>query len=542
MSCLRLITAASVALGGCTGTIEGHDTPATPATPAGSVFFQTAIKRLTQRELQQTVLDLTGIDLGAEVNNLPEDWSATEAFAFDNAYDLQQPSPSLIETTNALADLVGSKLLVTPAARTKVVGCTPSGPADVNCFRAFVTTFGRRAIRRPLSTAEIDEIVTKLHPYSMEANDFFFGVSLAVRAFLQDPEFLYRAEFGVPVTGKPGLFKLTDYEVASRLSYFLWGTGPDDSLLNAAAMGLQSPAQVRSIAERMLQPAERRAVAMVNKFHAMWLGYERQPPPQALMKPMLEETNALIERVVFKDRRPIFDLFRSTDSYVNNALAAHYGLPTRPPGTAPTWVPYGASGRQGILSHGTVLGVEKKHTDTSPTMRGMFLRTRLMCQLIPPPGPELMVDVDEAPKEGRCKTQRYDMWNAPGCSTCHTTMDPIGHGLERFDREGKVRSVAPQDLAEGKTDCVITGEGFLNTPDNKFTGVSQLSEKLLASKVIEACFAQQMASFYLGREPRGAETKIFDEVAGRFQMNNFRYDQLLVDLVTLPGFGYRAAE
>jgi hypothetical protein len=121
-------------------------------------------------------------------------------------------------------------------------------------------------------------------------------------------------------------------------------------------------------------------------------------------------------------------------------------------------------------------------------------------------------------------------------------LDPIGHGLENYDRVGKARTVAPQDLADGKADCVITGEGFLDTPSNAFKGVAQLSDKLLASGVVEKCLNQQVASFYLGRDVRDPERKLFEDVAARFQKNNFHFDQLLLDLVTLPGFGYRLSE
>jgi hypothetical protein len=563
LRCLSLLLSGIVVVA-CTGTIGAPDGldptvrgggpgasggSVAPPAPAGAVFFQTAVKRLTRRELRQTVLDLTDIDVGTEVNNLPEDWSeAKDTFAFDNAYGLQQPSPALIETDNVLADMVGSKMLTTPAAQRKIVPCAPSGPEDVSCFRTFVTSFGKRALRRPLGDEEVEEIVAKLQPYSVEASDFYFGVSLAVRAFLQDPEFLYRIEVGVPVSGTPGLFKLNDYEVATRLSYFLWGTTPDDDLLQSAANGLQTPGEVKATAQRMLLPTERRAVDMVNEFHAMWLGYRRQPPPESLANAMLDETSNLIERVVFKERRPIFDIFKSSDTYVDAALASHYGLPAPAGGSG--WVPYGTSGRQGILSHGTVLGVERKHEDTSPTMRGLFLRTRVMCQSIPLPGPEVNVDTDQAPKDGRCKTDRYDMWTRPVCKTCHTMMDPIGHGLEMFDRTGKARTVATQDLADNKLDCVISGNGFVDTPDNSFRGVAELSERLLATNVVENCFTHQVASYYLGREPResdvsspmGNEIQLFDEVARRFQDNGFRLDELLLDLVTLPAFGYRAVE
>jgi hypothetical protein len=325
--------------------------------------------------------------------------------------------------------------------------------------------------------------------------------------------------------------------VASRLSYFMWGTTPDDALLDAAAApgGLQTPASIRQAAARML--ADPRAIRGVGRFHGMWLGYERQPPPAALQKPMLDETSALLERVIFSDKRPWLDIFRSKESFVDGPLAAYYGLPAPTGGKA--WVPYGESGRQGILSHGAFLGVERKHEDTSPTMRGQFIRTRLMCQPIPPPPANLMVDVDAVPTEGNCKTDRYNMWTKEGCKSCHQLMDTIGHGLENYDRAGKHRTVAPAD--EGKVGCEISGQGQL-FGTGAFTGVAGLQDKLIESGVLESCVATQLAGFYLGREVLTEEEEAFTRVAERFAAGGYRFDEMLLDFVTLPGFGFRLAE
>jgi hypothetical protein len=526
---------------GAGGSAGGPGNPTAPP-PTGTVFFKTATRRLTRRELRQTVLDLTGVDLSDQVTNLPEDYAeAKDIFAFDNKYVFQQPSQSLIETAKSLAEVVGDRILSDAAVKKQLVSCAPGGASDTACLRTFVTTFGRRALRRPLATPEVDDLITRFQPFAREANDFYFAVSLIARTLLQDPEFLYRIEIGQEVAGTPGLAKLGGHEVASRLSYFLWGTAPDDALLDAAGTSdrLQTPDAVGKAAVRML--ADARARAGVDRFHSMWFGYERQQPPQPLLRPMLDETNGLIERVVFKDRRPWLDLFRSKETYVDATLANHYGLPKPASGSA--WTSYGTTGRQGILSHGTFLGVERKHDDTSPTMRGLFVRTRLMCETIPPPDPNLNVDVDAAGTNGRCKVDRYAMWNTPVCGACHARMDPIGLGLENYDRVGKYRTVTTQDAEAGNADCVIPGTGDLGAPGSSFRGVAELSDRLVDSKAIEACLSTQIASYYLGREVRDEERPLFqDQVAGHFRSSGYHFDQLLVDLVTLPGFGYRVSE
>jgi hypothetical protein len=503
-----------------------------------SLSFASAIRRLTRTELRQTVQDLLGLDLQAELAKFPEDYSeANDVFAFDNKYSLQQPSSALVQAAKNLADTAGAAVLADANLGRRLLPCTPTGASDEACLRSFVTTFGRRALRRPLTPAEADAYVAKFRPLAMESNDFNKAVSLVVRAFLQDVEFLYRVEVGEPVAGTTGLAKLSGYEVASRLSYFLWGTMPDDALLDAAGAGdrLATPAAVKAAATRMLaDPRARRGIA---KFHGMWMGFERQPPPAPLHDAMLAESRAILDRVIFEERRPWLDIFRMKETYVDGALAAHYGLPRPASGSA--WTSTGATGRQGILSQGAFLGVERKHGDTSPTMRGQLIRTRLMCQSIPPPPADLMVDIDAVPKDGNCKTDRYSMWKKDGCKGCHVLMDPIGHGLERYDRLGAERSIAPDD--EGKAGCELTGEGEV-AGHGTFQGPAGLSDRLIESKVLETCAASQLASFFLGREVREPEKALFERVGTRFAAAGHRFDQMLLDFVTLPGFGYRLAE
>jgi hypothetical protein len=175
-------------------------------------------------------------------------------------------------------------------------------------------------------------------------------------------------------------------------------------------------------------------------------------------------------------------------------------------------------------------------------MRGAFIRARLLCQVIPPPPPELMVDVDAVPTQGACKSDRYGMWKQDGCRQCHQLMDPIGHGLERFDRTGRSRTLAPSDT--GKPECEIAGRGELSdgATGAPFTGVAGLSDLLVGTGALEGCLTTQLASYLLGRQPQGEEVALFERVAARFVAGNHRFDQMLLDIVGLPGFGYRMAE
>jgi hypothetical protein len=255
---------------------------------------------------------------------------------------------------------------------------------------------------------------------------------MVVRHAAAAPEFLYRVEIGRPVSGRPGLFRLTDHEVGTRLAYFIWGSTPDDALLDLAdARGLSTPEAVRAAATRLL--ADPRARARVDRFHALWLGYHQLPHSADLTTAMRTETGALIDRVVFDERRPWTDVFTSGETYVDATLAELYGLPAPAEGFAWTPYPAGTGERRGILAHGSFLSVAGKFGDTSPTQRGKLIRERLLCESIPPPPPNVNVDQPPESPTSTCKYDRYEAHRANGsCSGCHSQMDPVGSGSEQI--------------------------------------------------------------------------------------------------------------
>jgi hypothetical protein len=540
-SVLSLIAAAGAAPS-CVGRMADPP-PATAGQGAGHdpqrVIFRLATRRLAKTELRQTVIDLVGVDPQTDLAAFPDDWpEANDVFAFDSRYALQHPSAALLEAAQSLAESVAERAVADQGLRKRLVGCTPSGPADKVCLRQFVTGFGRRALRRPLSPKEVKRYVEQFRPFAAETGDFYTAVELVIRALLQEMEFLYRVEIGQPVRGRPSLVRLTGYEVASRLSYLLWGSAPDDVLLDAAGTGdrLQTPESIRAAAARML--ADPRGRRGVEKFHALWLGWGRTPPPERLQKSMLEETNALLTKVIFEDKGSWLDLFRAKETYVDRELGKHYGLTAPLPAKGRAWVSYEGTGRQGLLSHGTFLGAERKHSDTSPTMRGLHIRTRLLCQRIPPPSGE--IDTANPPSKGNCKIDRYDaISDLPRCEECHGKMDPIGFGLENYDQLGRFRRFAPDE--DKKPECEIAGEGEL-TPVGAFKGPAELGDKLVESRLLESCMVTQLGHNLLGRELVAEEKPLFDELTARFGRQGHRFDQLLLDIVTLPGFVYRYVE
>jgi hypothetical protein len=506
----------------CTGTIGGGE-PGGGATAYGP----TGLHRLSRLEYDNAMSDLLGDTSRSGYAALPEDVNDP----FDNDFSTQLVSGALIASAETLAAGAAARALADTARRDALIGCTPSGAGDRTCLETFVRSFGRRAFRRPLTTEEVDGYLG-LSAFAVEANDFYVGADLVLRAMFQDPNFLYRVEIGTQVGN--GLFRLGDYEIGARLSYFLWGSTPPDQLLDMAASGaLATPDGRRAAAALLL--ADPRGRDRVNQFHAFWLAYDQLPVPPDLAGPMRAESDALISRIVFDQKGDYFDLFRSTETFVNDRLAAHYGLPA-PGSTTGTWVSYGSNPRRGILSHATLLAAGAKFDDTSPTLRGVFVRNRLLCQTIMPPPPNVAVDEPPQDMGSPCKVDRYAAHRSGGCAACHNLTDPIGFGLERYDRTGAYRT-ADKDNPQ----CAISGDGAIDGLGT-FNGPGELGELILGAGSMEGCVVTQAYRMALGRRETTADTATLQNLTNGFKQNGRAFDKLLVDVVADPAFIHRQLE
>ena len=487
------------------------------------------LHRLSRIEYDNTLADLLGDTSRPGQGALPEDVHDP----FDNDFAGQVVSGALIGAAETLAATAAARALSDPARRDTLLGCKPTGPGDKACLESFVRAWGRRAFRRPVTDGEIAAYLA-LGSYSVEANDFYVGVNLIISAALQDPSFLYRVERGTAVAGRPGLYRLDDHEVGARLSYFLWGSTPPDELLDLAGAGaLSQPEGRRAAATQLLK--DPRAQERVRAFHAFWLGYQQLPLPPTLATPMRAESDALVNRVVFERHGDYFDLFRSTETFVSAALSSHYGLDA--PANLPSgWAPYGASPRRGILSHGAVLSAGAKFDDTSPTLRGVFVRNRLLCETIQPPPPNVAVDQPPQPTTSRCKSERYAVHASGGCAGCHNLTDRIGFGLENYDRAGAFRAT-DKDAPE----CAISGNGEV-TGLGTFNGPAALADLLVDSGALEGCVVTQLFRLALGRRESAADAPTLRDLTAGFKQDGRLFDKLLVDIVAAPAFIHRQTE
>jgi hypothetical protein len=507
---------------------------ATAADPkAGEVVPGVLVRRLSQSEIDNTLEDVLGDTTRPAHKFLLED----ELRPYDNDYTLQKASRAFTDAVREMARDVARRAVSTPQARAAFMRCQPQGPGDAACFRQTIQALGRRLLRRPLAAREVDAYAT-LQRFATETNavvkpDFFTAVELVLRALVQDPEFLHRVEGGRE-TKTPGVFALGGFEIASRMSYLLWGSAPDEALLDAAERDrLIDPDGRAAELGRMLKA--KRARTQLHRFHALWLGYRAIPHPPALTALFNEETTALIDSVVFDEPRSYAEVFTSPRTFVSAPLAAHYGLPAPPGGKG--WVTYDGRGRAGILSHGAVLAAFSKFSDTSPTQRGIFVQTRLLCNEIA--DPPANVDVDQPPgnPDQDCKTDRYlAHMDQSGCRGCHALIDPIGLGLENYDVAGRWR-----DADDGKPRCRIPGQGEL-PGGRRFSGPKELAAALVGANEIQACVVRQYLTFALGRELARAEEPLAGALARGMSDDGHRLESLLRRIVLAPSFALRRTE
>ena len=531
----------------CDGTADqllARPEPATGEPGAGVVvgpldYSKGFLRRLTRRELHDCLADLLpGIEIDAELlRSLPDD--AGEVF--DNDASHQEASEKLIVGVNRIAEDMAQKLTAaTENVRRSILGSGASDPNDLAALRAIIRGFGTRAFRRPLTDDEVKGYVDEFQPLGITAGSLSVAVERVVSSMLQDLDFVYRIErFDDVAKGT-----LTQYSIATRLSFLLWGSAPDDALLARATEGkLATSAGRREIARSMLgQPKAR---THVPRFFAEWFGYESSLDRAATIAPALREklraeSDELIRRIVFDDNRPWSDVFTLDETFIDAEVAASYGdMDVVTPG-APRWVPYGKkSERRGILGHGSLLSVGSKFVDTSPTQRGIMIRAKLLCTPPQKTPPDLKINLDKPPASGsKCKAPGYAALLAnPTCGGCHQGMDPVGFGLERYDVSGRYRTFEPAGA-----ECLIEGKGtFISSDGSKrpFSGPGELGGALIASSGLDPCLAQRVFEFAQGRPKNGSDgetlastLKLVGDTSGKLQ-------DLLVEIAASPGFAVR---
>jgi hypothetical protein len=522
----------------CTGNIEGGTTGGKPAAPppamgggkgtvatdaprtCGGPLGPSPLHRLTRLEYDNTIKDLIG-----------EDMHLAQGFAFDErageftANFFTPISEMEFNQYATAAEAVAEKAVTAMAT---LVPCDPAAD-PAGCGGKFIRQFGRRAFRRPLDDAEMTTF-QKLFEQGRTGDNFANGVRLVVQAMLQSPKFIYLIEGPGP---------LTQHQMAARLSYFLWNAPPDATLSAAADSGqLGAMAGLHQQAERLL--ADPRALDMFTDFHTQWLGLEELPTEtkdakfypefDSLKQSMIEENTRFVREVIKTDGGKLETLMTANWTMVNGQLATLYGAPGGGSDTEWRKVTLDARQRSGLTTQAGFLAAHGSFDASSPILRGLAVRERILCAPMPVPPPGADQNFPAAMPTTTTR-QRFDMHRTnPTCASCHEMMDKLGYGYESYDGIGRYRTVENGAMVDD------SGEIINTDVDGPFRGAADLTRKLLASPQAQQCMATQWFRYALGRLETDDDKCVLDDLQKKFAGAGLRVTDLLVSIVESDAF------
>lgn len=543
---------------GSTGGAGGVSVDGGDAGAFASSYLPARIRRLTNAEFDNSTSALLG---------------TTQQFASTFNADVRQgsynaggfPAAGFTRNASAIFDAVSTPQIEAAAdslaseAVTKnlaqLAPCSDSNPADLGCATTFINTFGAQAYRRPVTTTELNGLLT-VYQTGITDQNYAGGIQLVITTILQSAGFLYLTELG-DGTSSGGITPLSSYEVASELSYFITGGPPDATLIQAAAANtLQNPSTVAQQATRLLaMPAAR---AQLATFVEQWLGIDTPPgTTTGLMvsgHEMVEETTELIGDVMFNGDGTLASMLTANYTFVDSNLAQLYGLvPDGGPLVAPDGGPLAAPDagaytrvstdglRTGLLNQGSFLTYFAHGDMSAPVKRGHLVRTQMLCQVIPPPDPSLMVNTTPptpTANETTREAEQEHMTN-PACAACHTLMDPIGFGFENFDGNAAYRTTEngqPIDSSGTINNSGSTGGSgsFANGP--------ALVSMLAQNSVVDECYLSHFADYASAATDPGIEDTFLNFWAQQPATVRINLPQLIVAFVQSDLFLKRSVQ
>ncbi len=496
------------------------------------------IRRLNRAEYNNTIRDLVGVDFHP-ADDFPADDVGN---GFDNIGDVLSMPPILMEKYLAAAEKIIDKAFATPEIRKRLLnGLTRGANARSGAYRV-LEPFARRAYRRPLTRQEMKRLVEFVELADNNGDGVETGIKLAMEAVLVSPNFLFRVELD-PDPGNPKAVRtLNDYELASRLSYFLWSSMPDDELFAVVRKGvLRQGDNLEKQVRRMLK--DPKAHALVENFADQWLqirNLKNVSPDtgrfpsfnEKLRADMAKETELFFEYVMREDRS-IMEFIDADYTFLNERLAKHYGI-AGVRGEAFRKVNLTTdSPRGGVLTQASILTVTSNPTRTSLVKRGKWILDNILGTPPPPPPPEageLREDKD-AVLSGSLR-QRMEQHRAnPNCASCHERMDPLGFGFENFDAIGAWR------VKDGK--FPIDSSGVLPSGQT-FHGPKEL-KAILKTKAGEFrhCLTEKMLTYALGRGLEDSDGWAVDQIANAVARNGDKFSSLVIEIVKSDPFQKR---
>ena len=545
-------------LGGCTGEIldpprgfgsgdrsgnglgPGSNDPANLAPPTagpsvtvGEVDIEpgrVVAHRLNRLEYNNTIRDLF---FGLELR--PADAFPVDNYAegFDNNAEELSMSNLLLEKYLAAADQVVTAALAAPQVRERLLPCSLEQEGR-DCAHSALQTFAERAFRRPLEEDELSPYLDLLEIAAEEGDGEEAGLTLALRAILISPSFLYRIEPDPPAgTSRT----LNDFEVASRLSYFLWSSMPDESLFaHSRAGALRTAEQIRAQVARMLD--DEKASALVDNLAGQWL-FARQlpelhPDPEVfgdgawdepLRAAMQAEMHAFLREILLGDR-PVTDLLGTDFTYANQRLGEHYDWQNAEDmGEALTRVTPGDDRRGGLLTQAGWLTVTSHPDRTSPIKRGKWILSQLLCQE-PPPAPPGVESLEKVPTTGSLRQRLAQHSAVEPCKTCHALIDPLGFALEHYDAIGRWR--------DDDAGFAIDATGVIPGTDVAFDGAAELVQALQEDPRFFRCLTQKLLTFAAGRGMKPSDAPALDHFTDAFKKQGQRFRDLIEIVAASP--------
>jgi hypothetical protein len=521
------------------------------------------IRRLNRAEYNNTIRDLVGVDFHP-ADDFPSD---DVGYGFDNIGDVLTLPPILMERYLAAAEDIAERAIVAPETHRKPKA-PESGPAGSlpashrailfrtpdskesshACAEAILERFTSRAYRRPATPGEVARLV-KFVDLAMQSGDSFErGIQLAVEAVLVSPQFLFRVELDPRRRrrGDPGpvpaSHPINEFELASRLSYFLWSSLPDEPLSDLARQGkLREGDNLEVQVRRML--ADPKARALVENFADQWLQIRnlrtinpdrgRFPTfDEPLRAAMQQETERFFEAVMREDRS-VLDFLDADFTFLNERLARHYGIEGVKGNEFRRVKLEPGSNRGGLLAQASILTVTSNPTRTSPVKRGKWILEQVLGTPPPPPPPDVpeLKDDSGGPLAGTLRQRMEQHRSNPACASCHGRMDPLGFGFENYDAIGAWRD---QDGGHP-----IDSSGMLPAGES-FRGPAELKQVLKGrQRDFTRCLAEKMLTYAIGRGIEESDGCAIDRIVDAVAADQFKFSRLVLEIVNSDPFQRR---
>jgi hypothetical protein len=430
-------------------------------------------------------------------------------------------------------------------SREKIFICKPESRTDEDaCATRIITSLARRAYRRPVDATDVGPLMELYRQGYAQDKDFESGIAMAMQGILISTEFLFRINQDPDGLAAGSNYALDDLELASRLSFFLWSSIPDEELLALAEAGkLAQPDVLDQQVRRMLK--DERSLSLVNNFAEQWLllrnlshtskNQELFPDFDESLRGDLQTETRLFLTSIFREDRSVLDMFRVDYRYLNERLARHYDIPDVY-GSKFRRVYVSDENKKGLLAQGAILSITSYPNRTSPVLRGKWVLENILAAP-PPPPPVDIPALQEKDDGGKSYTMREAIERHranPVCAVCHNRMDPIGFGLENFNPIGQWRI---EDAGEP-----IDSSGML--PDgSSFQGPAQLQKALLQnSRVIANAFAKKLMTYALGRDLNYYDMPVVREIVNNASANEYRFSDIVSGIVKSLPFKMRRTE